>query len=70
MDSHDVLIVGSGLAGLRAAMGSAGHLEVATVPKVDPSHSAHFRTNFPARDDANWPQRALAFRNADGGHAL
>jgi succinate dehydrogenase / fumarate reductase flavoprotein subunit len=51
-------------------MGSAGRLEVATVPKVHASRSAKFRTDFPARDDADWPRRALAFRTADGGHAL
>jgi succinate dehydrogenase/fumarate reductase flavoprotein subunit len=70
MDSHDVLIVGSGLAGLRAAMGSVDRLGVAAVTKAYPSRSARFRTDFPARDDANWLQHTLAFCSADGGHAL
>ncbi|MBF0169584.1 MAG: succinate dehydrogenase flavoprotein subunit [Nitrospinae bacterium] len=39
MYSHDVVIVGSGLAGLRAAMELAGHLDVAVVTKVYPSRS-------------------------------
>ena len=39
MYSHDVLIVGSGLAGLRAALEMAGHLDVAILTKVYPSRS-------------------------------
>ncbi len=39
MNSHDVVIVGSGLAGLRAAMELVGHLDVAVVTKVYPSRS-------------------------------
>ncbi|MDH5567597.1 MAG: FAD-binding protein, partial [Myxococcales bacterium] len=39
MISHDVVIVGSGLAGLRAAMELVGHLDVAVVTKVYPSRS-------------------------------
>jgi len=39
MHSHDVVIVGSGLAGLRAAMELVGHLDVAIVTKVYPSRS-------------------------------
>ena len=39
MYSHDAVIVGSGLAGLRAAMELAGHLDVAVVTKVYPSRS-------------------------------
>ena len=70
MYSHDVAIVGLGPAGLRAAMESVGHLDVAVVTKAYPSRSTHFRTDLPARDDANWPQHALAFRSANGGHAL
>jgi succinate dehydrogenase/fumarate reductase flavoprotein subunit len=51
-------------------MESVGYLDVAVVTKAYPSRSAHFRTDPPARDDAKWPQHALAFRSADGGHAL
>jgi len=39
MHSHDVVIVGSGLAGLRAAMELVGQLDVAVVTKVYPSRS-------------------------------
>ncbi len=41
MIRHEVLIVGGGLAGLRAAVGLAGHCDVAVVSKVHPvrSHS-------------------------------
>jgi succinate dehydrogenase / fumarate reductase, flavoprotein subunit len=41
MIKHDVLIVGGGLAGLRAAVGLAAHCDVAVVSKVHPlrSHS-------------------------------
>jgi succinate dehydrogenase / fumarate reductase flavoprotein subunit len=39
MYSHDVIIVGSGLAGLRAALEMAGHLDVAIISKVYPSRS-------------------------------
>ena len=34
------------------------------------SRGAHFRTDFPTRDDVNWLQHTLAFRTADGGHEL
>ena len=39
MYSHDVIIVGSGLAGLRAALELAGHMDVAIVSKLYPSRS-------------------------------
>ena len=39
MYSHDVVIVGSGLAGLRAALELAGNLDVAIVSKLYPSRS-------------------------------
>jgi hypothetical protein len=70
MYTHDVAIAGSGLAGLRAAMELVGQLDVAVVTKANPSRSAHFRADFPTRDDVNWLQHALAFRGADGGHEL
>ncbi|MDH3519278.1 MAG: FAD-binding protein [Myxococcales bacterium] len=34
------------------------------------SRGAHFRTDFPTRDDANWLKHTLAFRTDDGGHEL
>ena len=39
MYEHDIVIVGSGLAGLRAAMELVGHLDVAVITKVYPSRS-------------------------------
>ncbi|MBF0290791.1 MAG: succinate dehydrogenase flavoprotein subunit [Nitrospinae bacterium] len=39
MYTHDVIIVGSGLAGLRAAQELSGHLDVAVLTKVYPSRS-------------------------------
>ncbi len=39
MYSHDVLIIGSGLAGLRAALELVGHLDVGVMTKVYPSRS-------------------------------
>jgi succinate dehydrogenase / fumarate reductase flavoprotein subunit len=34
------------------------------------SRGAHFRNDFPKRDDNNWLKHTLAFRTADGGHQL
>ena len=34
------------------------------------SRGAHFRTDFPTRDDENWLKHTLAFRTDDGGHEL
>ena len=34
------------------------------------SRGAHFRTDFPTRDDENWLVHTLAFRTDDGGHEL
>ncbi|HEY5658554.1 MAG TPA: succinate dehydrogenase flavoprotein subunit [Myxococcota bacterium] len=34
------------------------------------SRGAHFRTDFPTRDDVNWLKHTLAFRTEDGGHEL
>ena len=39
MYSHDVLIVGSGLAGLRAALELAGNMDIGILTKVYPSRS-------------------------------
>ena len=33
------------------------------------SRGAHFRTDFPKRDDEQWMKHTLAFRNGDGGRA-
>ena len=42
ISKHDVIIVGSGLAGLRAALEVASHLDVAVISKVVP-HQVPFR---------------------------
>jgi succinate dehydrogenase / fumarate reductase flavoprotein subunit len=34
------------------------------------SRGAHFRNDFPTRDDQNWMKHTLAFRTGDGGHEL
>jgi succinate dehydrogenase / fumarate reductase flavoprotein subunit len=34
------------------------------------SRGAHFRTDFPTRDDVNWMRHTMAFRTDDGGHQL
>jgi succinate dehydrogenase / fumarate reductase flavoprotein subunit len=34
------------------------------------SRGAHFRTDFPTRDDVNWMRHTMAFRTDDGGHEL
>jgi succinate dehydrogenase / fumarate reductase flavoprotein subunit len=34
------------------------------------SRGAHFRNDFPTRDDDNWMKHTLAFRTEDGGHEL
>jgi succinate dehydrogenase / fumarate reductase flavoprotein subunit len=34
------------------------------------SRGAHFRTDFPTRDDVDWLKHTLAFRTPDGGHEL
>ena len=34
------------------------------------SRGAHFRTDFPKRNDVDWLKHTLAFRTDDGGHEL
>jgi succinate dehydrogenase / fumarate reductase flavoprotein subunit len=34
------------------------------------SRGAHFRNDFPTRDDENWMKHTMAFRTEDGGHEL
>ena len=34
------------------------------------SRGAHFRNDFPTRDDETWMKHTLAFRTEDGGHEL
>lgn len=66
---HDILIVGAGLAGMRAALAAPGNLDVALISKVHPvrSHSvaAQGGINAALGDDDSW--EAHAFDTAKGG---
>ena len=72
MRSHDILIVGAGLAGMRAAIAAATDLNVAIISKVHPvrSHSvaAQGGINAALRSDDSW--EAHAFDTAKGGNYL
>ncbi|MFM7841453.1 MAG: FAD-binding protein, partial [Nitrospira sp.] len=72
MKVHDLLIVGAGLAGMRAALAAPPQLDVALVSKVHPvrSHSVAAQGGINAalgRDDS-WEAHALD--TAKGGHFL
>ncbi|KAF4515931.1 hypothetical protein B566_EDAN000168 [Ephemera danica] len=66
---HDILIVGAGLAGMRAALAAPGNLDVALISKVHPvrSHSvaAQGGINAALGEDDSW--EAHAFDTAKGG---
>ena len=72
MRVHDVLIVGAGLAGMRAAIEVPPDLDVAVITKVHPvrSHSvaAEGGINAAIRDDDSW--EAHAFDTIKGGDYL
>lgn len=72
MRVHDVLIVGSGLAGMRAAIAVPPDLDVAVITKVHPvrSHSvaAEGGINAAIREDDSW--EAHAFDTIKGGDYL
>ena len=69
MKVHDILIVGAGLAGMRAALATPPHLDVALVSKVHPvrSHSvaAQGGINAALGDHDSWEKHA--FDTAKGG---
>ena len=69
MKVHDILIVGAGLAGMRAALATPPHLDVALVSKVHPvrSHSvaAQGGINAALGDHDSWEQHA--FDTTKGG---
>jgi len=69
MKVHDILIVGAGLAGMRAALATSSHLDVALVSKVHPvrSHSvaAQGGINAALGDHDSWEKHA--FDTAKGG---
>ena len=72
MKVHDLLIVGAGLAGMRAALAAPPQLDVALVSKVHPvrSHSvaAQGGINAALGPDDSWEAHALD--TAKGGHYL
>lgn len=66
---HDILIVGAGLAGMRAALAAPGHLDVALISKVHPvrSHSVAAQGGINAALGENDSWEAHAFDTAKGG---
>ncbi len=66
---HDILIVGAGLAGMRAALAVPGHLDVALISKVHPvrSHSVAAQGGINAALGENDSWEAHAFDTAKGG---
>lgn len=69
MKSHDILIVGAGLAGMRAALAAAPDLDVALISKVHPvrSHSVAAQGGINAAIGPNDSWEAHAFDTAKGG---
>lgn len=69
MKLHDILIVGAGLAGMRAAVAAAPDLDVAVISKVHPvrSHSVAAQGGINAALGENDSWEAHAFDTAKGG---
>jgi succinate dehydrogenase / fumarate reductase, flavoprotein subunit len=69
MKIHDILIVGAGLAGMRAALAAAPMLDVAVISKVHPvrSHSVAAQGGINAALGENDSWEAHAFDTAKGG---
>ncbi len=72
MRRHDILIVGAGLAGMRAAIAAAPGLDVAVVSKVHPvrSHSVAAQGGINAALDPNDSWESHAFDTAKGSAYL
>ena len=66
---HDILIIGAGLAGMRAAVAAAPNLDVAVISKVHPvrSHSVAAQGGINAALGENDSWEAHAFDTAKGG---
>jgi succinate dehydrogenase / fumarate reductase flavoprotein subunit len=66
---HDIVIVGAGLAGMRAALAAPGNLDVALISKVHPvrSHSVAAQGGINAALGENDSWEAHAFDTAKGG---
>ncbi|HKP00853.1 MAG TPA: FAD-dependent oxidoreductase [Nitrospiraceae bacterium] len=69
MKLHDILIIGAGLAGMRAAVAAAPNLDVAVISKVHPvrSHSVAAQGGINAALGENDSWEAHAFDTAKGG---
>ncbi|MGH7250240.1 MAG: FAD-binding protein [Candidatus Methylomirabilaceae bacterium] len=69
MRVHDILIVGAGLAGMRAALAAPSHLDVALLSKVHPvrSHSVAAQGGINAALGENDSWEAHAFDTTKGG---
>src|SRR5438874_105429 len=69
MRVHDLLIVGAGLAGMRAALAAPSHLDVALLSKVHPvrSHSVAAQGGINAALGENDSWEAHAFDTTKGG---
>jgi succinate dehydrogenase / fumarate reductase flavoprotein subunit len=69
MKIHDILIVGAGLAGMRAALAAPSHLDVAILSKVHPvrSHSVAAQGGINAAIGENDSWEAHALDTAKGG---
>ncbi len=69
MKLHDILIVGAGLAGMRAALAAPSHLDVAILSKVHPvrSHSVAAQGGINAALGENDSWEAHAFDTTKGG---
>jgi succinate dehydrogenase / fumarate reductase flavoprotein subunit len=72
MKIRDLLIVGAGLAGMRAALAAPAQLDVALISKVHPvrSHSVAAQGGINAALGENDSWEAHAFDTAKGGHYL
>ncbi|MDA2910285.1 FAD-binding protein [Nitrospiraceae bacterium AH_259_D15_M11_P09] len=69
MKLHDILVVGAGLAGMRAALAAPSHLDVAILSKVHPvrSHSVAAQGGINAALGENDSWEAHAFDTTKGG---
>lgn len=72
MNVHDIVVVGAGLAGMRAALAAPSHLNVAILSKVHPvrSHSVAAQGGINAALGENDSWEAHAFDTTKGGHYL
>jgi succinate dehydrogenase/fumarate reductase flavoprotein subunit len=69
MFTHDVIVIGGGLAGMRAAIESSRYalseVIVASAPSREESRGSHVRLDFPKRNDVRFLKHTLAYRTLD-----